>query len=261
MSYESPVLLDLFSGGGGAALGYVRAGFRVIGVDAANHSKSYSRLGEFFHGDWEEGLAKYTDVADFIHASPPCQNYSRLTGWGRPQNLQQHPDLFGGRGAPSTHPGLVEAVRDVLTATGKPFVIENVEGSPLRNPITLCAWTFGYETYRHRLFEAHKTTITAPEHRPHVVRTSSPGHFIPGTFISVAGHCPPIALAREVMDLDLPRPELAESIPPYFTHWIGVQVIQQNLLSWLRRGGHGPEAREHVWKHHDQRHQAAELWE
>lgn len=255
MSFSQPVCLDLFAGGGGAALGYARTGFRVIGVDIADHSKSFSGIGEFFQGDWSEGLAKYADQADFIHASPPCQDHSRLTRWGRQENLERHPDLFGDQGRESRHPRLIGPVRDALLATGSPFVIENVEGAPLANPMLLCGWTFGAETYRHRLFERHGIAVTEPEHRPHLVRTSSPGHFVKGTFISVGGHCAPQALAREVMDSPLRGDELSESIPPYFAEWIGWQVLlhlgrtdaaARYLLSRMQRG-HGPEAERLIW--------------
>lgn len=234
----SLTVLDLFCGGGGAAEGYRRAGYRVIGVDNADHERSFARVGEFHRMDWEAGLEKFADEADVIHASPPCQRYSALTKWGRKANLASHPDL-------------VPPVREALNATGKPWVIENVEGAPLHNAILLCAWTFRYEHYRHRLFEAGcGLTLSSPAHQRHPVRSSSPGHFHEhaheGWFISIGGHFAPADLAREVMDTDwMTGPELAEAIPPYYTHYIASQVAMHLLL---RPRTPGPVALKRIWE-------------
>ncbi|MCT6971865.1 hypothetical protein, partial [Salmonella enterica] len=86
-------------------------------------------------------------------------------------------------------------------------------------------------TYRHRVFESN-VFLWQPDHPRHVVKASKAGHWEPGTYISVSGNCSPIALAREVMDIDwMNRNELGESIPPYFTEHIG-----QQLLDHLERG-------------------------
>jgi DNA (cytosine-5)-methyltransferase 1 len=249
MSYSQPVCLDLFCGGGGAAEGYRRAGFRVIGVDNADHQASFSKVGEFHQMDWLEGLEKYIGQADFVHASPPCQLYSALTKWGRKENL-------------TSHPNLVPPTREALEVIdGKPWIIENVEGAPLINPVMLCSWTFGYEHYRHRIFEAGGgLVLAAPPHLGHKSsfdgrvgrRCASPGHWQgkardEGWFVSVGGHFAPAALCREVMDETwMSNPEVAESIPPYFTHYLGAQVVQHLLVrqGWRQPG---PQARDLIW--------------
>jgi DNA (cytosine-5)-methyltransferase 1 len=233
-----PVCLDLFCGGGGAGEGYRRSGFSVLGVDLEDHARSFGKAGQFHQMDWQDGLEKFAAAADFIHASPPCERYSQLTKWGRKANVEKHPDL-------------IPPVREALDGVGKPYIIENVEGSPLRDPTMLCAWTFGFEHYRHRLFEAGGGLgITAPPHRKHGRRSSSPGHFHEhaheGWFISVGGHFAPAALAREVMDINwMTGPELAESIPPYYTHYLGLQVMQHLLLGAREPG---PEAKRLIWR-------------
>jgi DNA (cytosine-5)-methyltransferase 1 len=205
------ILLDLFCGGGGAGEGYQRTGFDVVGIDISDHEKSFSRVGQFFQMDWKDGLDKFLSIADVIHASPPCQRYSQLTKWGRKDRVETHPDLL-------------EPVREALIKSDKPYIIENVPRAPLINPIMLCGWTFGYEIYRHRLFETNMPLV-APEHRKHEAKSSSPGHWKEGTFISVAGHFAPAKLARQVMDIDwMSNSELSESIPPYFTEHLGRQV-------------------------------------
>lgn len=250
------MVLDLFCGGGGAGEGYRRAGFRVTGVDTADHSRSYGYVGEFCQMTWEEGLEKYGRYASFIHASPPCQDYSALTKWSRKENRAVH-DSFDGEGSGSKHPRLIGPVRDALEATGIPYVIENVGGArgSLRSGLTfeLCAWSFGFETYRHRVFEKSPGIILEGiRHREHMVPTSSPGHFVPGTFMGVGGHFAPVELGREVMDAQwMTVDEISEAIPPYFTHWIGNQVREHFGLPVLlpcpveRRSG--PAARELIW--------------
>jgi DNA (cytosine-5)-methyltransferase 1 len=86
---------------------------------------------------------------------------------------------------------------------------------------------FGRELYRHRWFEA-SFPLRAPGHHPrHDKPASRAGHWEPGTVISVAGNCSPVALAREVMDIGWStRDELREAIPPYFTEYLGSQLLE-----------------------------------
>jgi DNA (cytosine-5)-methyltransferase 1 len=119
-------------------------------------------------------------------------------------------------------------------------VIENVPGSPLRNPITLCGQMFGLELYRHRLFESN-IALQELLHPDHVMPASKAGHWKPGTVMSVSGHIAPIAKAREVMGIDWTnREELAEAIPPAYTKFVGDQFMQwltiYDLLFDVARG-------------------------
>lgn len=139
-----PMLLDLFSGAGGAAAGYAAAGFEVVGVDIERQPRYPF---DFIQADWTESLAILPGVWErdgrpyAIHASPPCQRYSKYT--------LRH------AGRRDQHPDLVDEVREHLALIGVPFVIENVPGAPLSNAVTLCGSSFGLGVRRHRLFEVY----------------------------------------------------------------------------------------------------------
>lgn len=208
---DKPKLLDLFCGAGGAGMGYHRAGFEVIGIDI-NPQPNYPF--EFFQTDamaWLREAVVHGTMFDAIHASPPCQRYSAMSNC-RPGLSDEYPDY-------------VAETRELLKKLGLPYVIENVPGSPLINPMELCGTMFGRELYRHRLFESN-VDLVAPNHPPHIKPASKAGHWKPGTIISVSGHVAPVALAREVMGIDwTTRDELTEAIPPAYTEYIGRQLI------------------------------------
>lgn len=190
-------------------MGYYRAGFEVVGVDIKpqkNYPFEFHQM-DAVSGEWWQ----YWDPAA-IHASPPCQRYSAMSSC-RPGVAEEYPDL-------------VDKTRELLIQTGLPYVIENVPGSPLIEPITLCGFMFGYELYRHRLFESN-VKLVEPLHPEHTKPGSKAGHWTPGTVMSVSGHIAPIALAREIMDIGWTnREELAEAIPPYYTEYIGRQLLR-----------------------------------
>lgn len=202
-----PRLLDLFCGAGGAAMGYYRAGFDVIGVDL-NPQPHYPF--EFYQAD---ALTFEIRGAHAVHASPPCQHYSRMRSVTRGQ-----------------YPDLVAATRDWLEAAGVPWVIENVPGAPLRDPVELCGLSFGLNVIRHRLFES-PVCLLAPAHGAHRPGTYSPtGHGDPNwreraAFPHLRGRGY-TQRCREAMGVDwMTRDELAQSIPPAYTEHIGKQLI------------------------------------
>lgn len=207
---SKPRLLDLFCGAGGAAMGYHRAGFEVVGVDI-KPQPNYPF--EFWQSDALDALRDEDFLVDFdaIHASPPCQAYSSMTNC-RPGLACAYPDLVG-------------PTRRLLEATGLPYVIENVPNAPMRADVTLCGQMFGLPLYRHRLFES-SVLLTQPEHPEHVIPASKAGHWKPGTIMSVSGHVAPIKIAREAMGIDWTnREELAEAIPPAYTEHVGRDLL------------------------------------
>jgi DNA (cytosine-5)-methyltransferase 1 len=134
-------------------MGYSRAGFDVVGVDI-NPQPHYPF--EFYQADALEYLAEHGSEFDVIHASPPCQRYSAMTNGRWQDRVEEHPDL-------------IEPTRILLIKSGKPYVIENVPGAPLLNPVLLCGTMFYLETpsgnqlRRHRYFEcSFRVPLTPP---------------------------------------------------------------------------------------------------
>lgn len=217
-----PRLLDLFCGAGGAAMGYHRAGFDVVGVDIApqpNYPFTFIQTNALnvlrcsSLPDSEDG------PFDAIHASPPCQHYSDMSDC-RPGLKDEYEDLIG-------------HTRELLQRTGLPYVIENVTGAPLAKQPTLdgtygvelCGRMFGLDLYRHRWFETN-FPVTQPQHPCHLKPASPAGHWTPGTVISVAGNFHPIGVARVAMGIGwMNRAELAEAIPPAYTEHIGSRLL------------------------------------
>lgn len=199
-----PRLLDLFCGAGGAGVGYHRAGFEVVGVDI-NPQPNYP-----FELHQADAMTFPLDGFDVIHASPPCQAYSTASHRRR-----------------SDHPDLVAPVRDRLKASGKPYVIENVPGAPLPDAIVLCGSSFDLPVIRHRMFEV-RPWIMAPPQCSARKSGRSTGHG-PG-FAPYARKAWRPRWRAEVMPVVWPWMTLEETglaIPPQYTEWIGLQLLEQ----------------------------------
>lgn len=213
-------VLDLFCGQGGASKGYADAGFDVIGIDtAANALRRYPF--DSARMDWREGLARYGGSVDLIHASPPCQRYTRC---GFIQGRQDH------------HPDLIEPVREALKATGKPYVIENVPGSPLIDPLELCGCMFHrtvrvehmrFALYRPRRFELHGLPLVPVAHQPHELPALPVfGNAYPYYIFIKYGIKVPGAKRCELMGCEwMTQSGVKEAIPPCFTRWLGERFL------------------------------------
>ncbi len=206
-------LLDLFCCAGGCSVGYHRAGFaEIVGVD--NRPQPRYPF-EFVQADALEYVAEHGHKFDAIHASPPCQRYS----------IGRHIHNSG-----RNHPDLVEPSRKLLIASVKPWVIENVMGSPLRDPAMLCGRMFGLRVLRHRLFEASFLLMT-PSHprHPRGNLTNANQGYSTGEhgYVCVAGNNFVRTAGAKAMGIDWmkTRYELAQAIPPAYTEYIGRQLI------------------------------------
>jgi DNA (cytosine-5)-methyltransferase 1 len=206
-------------------MGYHRAGFDVVGIDI-NPQPNYPF--EFHQADALKVLAAgylpYEETAPFtfdvIHASPPCQAYTQLAAVNAKLGREQK------------HEKLIAAVRGHLQELGLPYVIENVVGSELVDPVRVCGTSFGLPLRRHRLFESNLDLVgttcahhlfTEPKYwtgwRPN-------GEHRLSTVVQVYGnaggkHEWPAAMQIDWMTND----EIAEAVPPAYTERFGVQIL------------------------------------
>lgn len=217
-----PRLLDLFCGAGGAAMGYHRAGFDVIGVDIKPQPRYPF---EFIQADALSVLRGMQDYPSFngemwrpgyfaaIHASPPCQDWSQL-----------HHNY----GAPEHGSGwLLHATLTALAHTGQPWVVENVVGAPLPGAFVLCGGSFGLgasglDLNRHRRFATSFPILAPPcQHRPGNT-IGIYGHGINSWHRKKLGRNLGIVEMRAAMGIDwMTRNELSQAIPPAYTQYIG----------------------------------------
>jgi DNA (cytosine-5)-methyltransferase 1 len=211
-----PKILDLFCCAGGAATGYHRAGFDVIGVDIEPQPN--------YPFDFIQGNATAFPLKGFdaIHASPPCQMYSRaLKHMSGPQ------------------PMLIDVMRERLEQAGVPWIIENVEGSPIphqsdlmgRHGVMLCGTSFGKRIYRHRLFEASFPLHGLPCKHDGIVPLNPYNKTGRNRIYEEHGRdvpdFPEILWRREMGVEWMGRYEAREAIPPAFTEFLGRQLMAQ----------------------------------
>ena len=221
-----PRLLDLFCGAGGAAKGYQRAGFYVVGVDIK--PQPHYCGDEFYQAD---ALTFNLEGYDVYHASPPCQAYVDYNKKGQ---------------KPSNHPRLIEPSRERLLSTGKPYIIENIHKAPLYSHILLCGTMFGLRTRRHRYFEAPCLPLL-PVYSCNHWGTVSNGEFVGvyargghgprhGKGIREPASRPAQVTAAEAMGIDwMTVKELTQAIPPAYTEYIGGYLMKALVHSMERR--------------------------
>lgn len=218
-----PRLLDLYCCAGGAAMGYHRAGFDVVGVDV----KPQPRFPfEFIETDVLTLDPAFLASFDAIHASPPCQAFSYANNCD----------------AKGVHPNLVPQTREMLAASGTLTVIENVPGAPIRADLVLDGTMFpDLRVIRKRLFELNWPaplllgfssqdlvakgwcSVTDGDNSTHV-RAARKKRGLPVRDSN--------ATRAEAMGIDWTtnRRELGMAIPPAYTQFIG-----ERLLSHLRQ--------------------------
>ena len=201
----------MFCGAGGCSVGYAAAGFEVVGVDR-EPQRNYPF--EFWQMDALGALSQFGNEFDVIHASPPCQEYSALR--------HLHPD--------KRYFDLIDVTRNALK--GHNYIIENVPGAPLRNPVRLCGSFFGLKVRRHRLFESNMKIVgTSCDHKKQGQPIDVSGTGGPRRNRRVGDHggsCNKpenIEAARNAIQIDwMTRKEISQAIPPAYTEWIGNQI-------------------------------------
>lgn len=206
-------------------MGLHRAGFDVIGFDI----KKQPRYPFQFH----EADAMTVDLTSFdcVWASPPCQKYTRMNR-----------GLLASQGRAKNHVDMVAAVRAKLVGWGGFYIIENVVGAPLVNPVMLCGSSFGLLVQRHRIFESNVMILERPcthgvyvKDKPclnRLVGTSS----VVGCYGNGRGKGDNVALWSKAMGIDwMTRKELAQAIPPAFSEYLGRflmrAITQQTVIN------------------------------
>lgn len=216
---RKPRLLDLYSCAGGAAMGYHRAGFDVVGVDR-DPQPNYPF--EFHQADALEFLTAHGDEYDAVHASPPCQSFLSL---GK---------LNVSLGRDYDYPNLIGPTRELLVELGKPYVIENVQDarSHLIDPVRICGTALGLPLRRHRLFESNVPLVGLEcDHKrfnvPRYWTSFRPnGEKRLSTVVQVYGNGGNTHEWPAAMGIDwMTNHEMAEAIPPAYTEHIGAQLM------------------------------------
>jgi DNA (cytosine-5)-methyltransferase 1 len=210
-----PRLLDLFCGAGGAAMGYHRAGFEVVGVDI-RPQPNYPF--EFCLADALDDFGR--DLArrgrwDAIHASPPCQLFSAYQRANKRQG---------------EHLNLIPETRRLLRETGLPYIIENVPGAPLEEPVTVCGVSVGLEVRRHRLFESNVDLMVPPcacggwqAARHQAASNREPNS---RRTVAIGEWDVPEGVQQRAMGIEwMTVSELSQAIPPAYTEMLGSQLI------------------------------------
>jgi DNA (cytosine-5)-methyltransferase 1 len=231
----APWLLDLFCCAGGAGVGYYRAGFNVVGVDIAAQPR-YPFT--FVQADALAVLqARTINRFAAIHASPPCQAHSDL----QKQSKIKYKDF-------------IERTRDLLVSLGKPYIIENVEGAPLKNPVKLCGASDDFpelRVIRHRLFESnvdlvgstcptkHPLVFTYDKRKPHYGKLDQDTSYVQ---VTGGGNCS-VRNKRDAMGTDwMTGQECNEAIPPAYTEFLGAQLLNHIKEGYIRNGKDTPHA-------------------
>lgn len=202
-------------------MGYHQAGFEVVGVDI--QPRPYYPF-EFHQANALDVLAdkNFMSRFDAVAAGPPCQAKCALTvgtnasrGWGR------------------THVDLVARTRELLDATGLPYVIEQPDGrANVRKDVSLCGEMFGLGVIRHRNFELGRWTTGRPKHPRHrgYVRGWRHGVYRDGPYIAAYGKGGGKATEAEMQEAmrihwTPVREELTEAIPPAYGRWLGERLM------------------------------------
>ena len=228
-------ILDLFCGAGGAAMGLHRAfpDAEIWGVD--NRLQPHYPFDFILHDAMDWILHAHEFNFDLVWASCPCQKYSAMTKrWGK-KIVNSHPDYIG-------------KIREWLKRQDYPWVIENVVGAPLENPIMLCGTMFDLQTKqgnqlrRHRLFETSWNQITAPECKhnngsaigvygggQHPLRRRPATIGVYGNAGGSSNRDGLIQFGtqdrRDAMGIQwMTGKELSEAIPPAYSEWIGNEL-------------------------------------
>lgn len=225
-----PLLVDLFSGEGGAAQGYVDAGFEVVGMDFVAQPR-YPFA--FIKADCLDPDHRLLKLADAIHASPPCQALTEMNN------------------DKSRHLNLIPQTRALCQAARRPYTIENVRAAAphLIAPVSLFGTMFGnhmttstgqrFDLSRERCFETNWGLSAPPDPgAKYPIANVFGGHLRArsgefrtggdtGRTRDFIGEDKP-ALARQLMGMSwASMGGMSEAVPPSYTRFIGEQLRER----------------------------------
>lgn len=212
-------MLDLCCGEGGCSVGYYRAASKIksrlemrtgskIRIEVTGIDKRYMKRYpfKFVQADALQLDYEYLEDFDFIHASPPCKAYTKLSYFARVD----------------IDKSFLPRILTTLEAAGKPYVIENVPQAPIRADIQLDGTMFDLPLKRRRIFQTNRPASKYP--RP----TS---YYEKCDIVTVAGNSSTLEAASKAMGIDwMSKKGINEAIPPAYTEWIGEQILG-NIIS------------------------------
>lgn len=228
-----PRLLDLFAGEGGAAYGYMLAGFDVTAVDDTERPSRAPGI------TWITDDATTYPLAGFdvVAGSPPCTDHTAL------RNVAESKREGGGDTDTAWMlPHTLARFREHAAWTGALWVVENVEGAraTIGDALKLCGSMFdltdgGWLLRRHRYFASNAFLMAPGRCRCH-------GRAVMGVYGDLrpndrrcAGLNRPtgdiragVNRARRLMGMPWASATgLPLAIPPAYTRFIGEQLMAQ----------------------------------
>lgn len=225
--------LVAFSGEGGDAAGWVRAGWDVLCIDNDPKRLAHNPFPSV-QADALEYISEHGRSFDAITTSPTCTGYSRGTS-AIPDRMQRYPRLIG-------------VTRELLIETGRPFIIENVRDAKpeLRSPIMLCGRMFDLGATdddgtalvldRHRMFEGgNGLHLIAPEHPVHLRGVQVAGVYggarrdkVEARTVRKGGYVPPnVAVLRQLIGAPwMSERGLFHALPPVYGEYLAHQVTE-----------------------------------
>lgn len=230
-----PRALDLFAGEGGAAYGWMLAGFDVTAVDDRERSGRAPGI------TWVTGDATTypLDGFDLVAGSPPCTDHTTLRTVAEAKRK--------GGGSTDTAwmlPHTLARFREHAARTGALWVVENVEGAKatIGDSLKLCGSMFdltdgGWLLRRHRYFASNAALMAPGRCRCH-------GRAVMGVYgelIQKDRRCAGKRLdrpngdiragverARRLMGMPWASATgLPLAIPPAYTRFLGEQLMDQ----------------------------------
>lgn len=208
-------IADFYCGAGGAAMGlhWAFPDAEIVGFDI---SPQPNYPFTFVQRDCTTFTFDDLMEFDFAWASPMCQKHS----WAARRWKKEWPDQ-------------IPVIRQLLESPSRnirwdmPYVIENVVGAPLYNPIRLCGLMFGLKVIRHRLFEV---SFPLPDGVPEHPKCT--GAIARGEAYTVAGHGAESKSYKfedwsAAMGIDwMTKEELTQAVPPAYSHYIASQYLK-----------------------------------